>query len=431
MSQTLNPPSFYILCGNATYNRGDRFNLAAQTQLLQQTFPKCKITVASYNAELDADWYNNVTIVQRSMFFFSREQIRQICASDMVIWGGGALIADNACRLLIPWWGVQLFFIRFILRKPIMAWAHGTVLETRVGRWCARKIYNWCSIITVRDRGSLEDVLSLNTTTTPHFAADPACMISPSAPRIGKNILQQESVSLHRPLVGITLTFWPFYSNKKDVFPYMLGRKLGLRTSENNTQLQLFLSRMRSIAEHIIAKHHVDVLFLPRYPNTTWEDIPLTKSLIRDSKYHHHMRIIEKDIYSPEEYASIWHHLEFSISTALHDTIISTALDVPCYQFAYERKGVNFYEDLHLTQCMSTWDELLGTEKEFDRILKRVDAYYKTRHNHSAFLQKWKEEYRSRAESNATHLARMLDIQVTPTTVHSHAYKDLQPLVVH
>ncbi len=95
------PTRICILCGNAAHNRGDRANLSAQISLLRTRLPDADITVCSDRPDIDKSWYG-VTIVPRGMPC-SLRLFHALKKADVVVWGGGALIADNAGRLLIPY----------------------------------------------------------------------------------------------------------------------------------------------------------------------------------------------------------------------------------------------------------------------------------------------------------------------------------------
>ena len=79
-------PKIYILCGNATYNRGDRGNLTAQLDLLLERFPGADITIDSFRKDIDEHWYP-VRVIERGAFL-SFKQLAYLARADVVVWGG-------------------------------------------------------------------------------------------------------------------------------------------------------------------------------------------------------------------------------------------------------------------------------------------------------------------------------------------------------
>jgi hypothetical protein len=77
--------NLYILCGNATFNRGDRVNLLAQIQLLKHKFPDADINVDSFRPEVDQAWYG-VRVVKRSWFLSPHKFVFSVasCSNDEV-----------------------------------------------------------------------------------------------------------------------------------------------------------------------------------------------------------------------------------------------------------------------------------------------------------------------------------------------------------
>ena len=123
------PKRFVILCGDATYNRGDRGNLTSQLDLIRTQFPDAHITVDSFRPEVDKHWYE-AEVLSRSLKSW-RSHLKAILRADAVIWGGGALLVDHSSRIKIPYWTVRIALIK-CLRKPVMVWAQGMIIKTRL-----------------------------------------------------------------------------------------------------------------------------------------------------------------------------------------------------------------------------------------------------------------------------------------------------------
>lgn len=398
------PSSFFILCGNTAYNRGDRLNLSAQINLLQDSFPDCKITTSSFKPEQDAKWYN-ATIVPRGKYIINKAERTAIKQSNIVIWGGGALIADNSCRILIIFWAVQISIVRLWLRKPVMAWAHGVITNTLLGRLFANIPYSLCSAITVRDSNSLQAIKRISpallkkTTLT----ADPAIFIKESidqCPKEIKSLLKADKMN-----IAISATFWPFYYHTNDIIPYILLRKFKNQRYRNQYQINVYLKGLQAIAEHFIVQHNANIIFLPHYPHTSWPDTEYLQRIKSASSYEKHITIEEGDLLNPNQYATLWKQCDFGVTVSLHQTTVALAMDTPCFQLTYEPKGVDFYNVLGLQAHMADWGALFDSKK-----YPALHAAISYSFNNSAELLSNSKKHISTIKTNALQNIEVLKI---------------------
>lgn len=350
-------PQFFILCGNTAYNRGDRLNLTAQIYVLRNAFPHCKITTSSFKPEQDAQWYK-ANIVPRGKYILNQAERTAIAQSDIVIWGGGALIADNSCRSLIVFWAIQICMVRFWLRKPVMAWAHGVIVNTKLGRLFAKIPYSLCQVITVRDSNSLNAIKCISpklvqkTTQT----ADPAILIQKSPHQLPSKI--KAMLSNDRINIAISPTFWPFYYHTNDIIPYILLRKFKSQRYRDQKRIHAYLQGLQHITEHLIINHNANIILLPHYPHSSWPDTEYLQRIKANSQYSKNIHIETGDALSPNEYAALWEHCDFGVTVSLHQTTVALAMNTPCFQLTYEPKGVDFYNTLGLQKHMADWQAL-------------------------------------------------------------------------
>lgn len=367
----IKPKSFFILCGNTAYNRGDRLNLSAQIDLLQDSFPDCTITTSSFKPEQDAKWYN-ATIVPRGKYVLNKAERAAIKQCDIVIWGGGALIADNSCRILIAFWAVQISIVRLWLRKPVIAWAHGVITNTLLGRILANIPYSLCKTITVRDSNSLAAIkrISPKLLKKTTLTADPAVFIKSSPqdlPKVLHTILGKNKMN-----IAISPTFWPFYYHTNDIIPYILLRKFKSQRYRNQIQINAYLQGLQRITDHLISQYDANIILLPHYPDGSWPDTEYLQRIKANSQYSHNIHVETGDTLSPNEYASLWQQCQFGITVSLHQTTVALAVGTPCFQFTYEPKGVDFYNALGLENHMSDWKVLFDKAHHL-RMQKKID----------------------------------------------------------
>lgn len=395
----------FILCGNAAYNRGDRANLTAQIALLKSQFPGTEISVGSYRADVDRNWYD-AKVIDRGRFF-SWAMLREIRTCDAVIWGGGALIADNGGRLLIPYWLGVITFVRCVLRKPVMMWAHGIVTETQLGRMFARILLRFPDMVTVRDLESLETAKALGCSRC-ILTADPAILLRPESVERGKEILREQGIPEDdRPLFAIAPTFWHLYHQNGDLLPYQWAKSLGFRKSRAAQGIERTIDALTKLADVMIEQHGCRILLLPRYPSDPWNEERILEKIKARSRSPENMFVYHGDAYAPREYFSLWHSFDCLISVALHDAIVATALGVPCAHIFYEPKGKSFFERIGSKDRLLSFERFLkqGGPLEVAAIVDRILQNWPTL---KPSIERSAEGLQEAARANALHLDRML-----------------------
>src|SRR5690606_27767209 len=163
--------------------------------------PNATLVVDSSRPEIDRHWYD--AVILRRGIIPNAEQRYWLKKADIVICGGGALLADNSCRLLVPYWFFLLAYVKKILRKPLMVWANGLVLETSLGQLLAKHALNFADCITVRDIGSYNLCKMLGVSSPYEQTADPAMLLSPGPKEDGEAILKAEGIPMDRPIFCI------------------------------------------------------------------------------------------------------------------------------------------------------------------------------------------------------------------------------------
>lgn len=363
--------NIYILCGNAAFNKGDRGNLDTQIKILRSAYPEAEITYDSYRSEVDRNWYNAKVLPRGWLLSFA--QIKGIRKADIVVWGGGALICDNSFRALIPMWLVIIGFIRLVLRKPIAAWAHGVILDTRFGRFFAKFVYQLVDIIAVRDQNSYAAIKSLGKLNAPVIlTADPAILLEPKSAETGRMLLSELGLQVGgaKKIIAISPTYWPFYHRSSDFFPLMLKAKFGFK-SPSHPKLNVFNIALETLVVRLVNEYDAQVLLLPRYSSQPWKDLEYLKKIRDNCQMNQRVFVYDQDIYSPEAYTSMYYHFDMLVSTALHDLIFATALDRPCVNLFYEPKGRDFFKALGSDDRMMDWNCLFESDGT-ERVLAKV-----------------------------------------------------------
>jgi len=340
--------TIYILCGDATYNRGDRGNLTAQIDLLRSTIDGVTIYVDSYRPEVDKFWYNADRTIRRGLIL-SREQVKYIKKADLIVWGGGALLADNASIVKIPYWFFVIWFIRKILGKPIMAWAHGLVISSRLGKLFGRAVLNLTALVTVRDLTSFQTLKDIGVDVPPlHLTADAATIIVPSNSEAAKLIFEAEGIPFSdRPLIAICNTFCSFHYDARAVIPYMVAKPLGLIKDNYEERIKPIRDGLVTLTDRFVEEMGCNVLYIPTYPAPWENDLVHFEKMIASVKYPGSTFLLRGDQYAPKDYLSMWNYFKGVVTIPLHHAIFSTVMDVPCVSLYYEPKGEDFFAQIN------------------------------------------------------------------------------------
>jgi polysaccharide pyruvyl transferase WcaK-like protein len=290
----------------------------------------------------------------------SREQREGLKRADLVVWGGGALLADNACRTLVPFWFLVITYVKLVLRKPVVTWAHGLVLNTRLGRLLARRTLEMTDSITVRDANSLEAAVNCGVPRERvRKTADPAITLAPGPTSAGRKILADLGISLTRPVFVISPTFWHLYHKSNDIIPYIFAQRLRGRARRNQDEFTRYCAGLSGIVDRCVARG-ADVLFLPRYPCPPWKDVELLQEIAAGRPDR--VFVLTRDDYPPADYFAIFRVASLVISVALHDAMFAISQLTPCLNLYYEPKGSDFYREIGLDEFAPPWTEMLSEE---------------------------------------------------------------------
>ncbi len=344
------------MCGDATYNRGDRINLMSQIDLLRANFQNCKIYFDSYRPEIDEKWYTAIPVKRH--YFPSKTQIKLMKQADVIIWGGGALLTDNASRTKIPYSAFLITYIKWRTKKPIMAWAQGMVINTKLGKFFAKIPLRLVDKITVRDYGSYQAVKKVDPKLEVVLTADPAVLAQQKPNQNYLDIFNAEKIPTNsRPLIAIATTFCSFHYNPNVIIPWKLARKMGIKPKYNTRKLDQIICNLAQIADKIVENLNADILLLPTYPAPWENDLPYFEKIQNLAKNKKNIHLLRQDVYSPALYISMWKRFSAVISIPMHHCIISVLNNTPCVNIYYEEKGKQFFERLKAT------DRLISIEK--------------------------------------------------------------------
>ena len=292
-------------------NAGDEAMLAAMVEVLSDINPQVNITVISANPQ-DTRERHGVSSIGWLDFGAIFSALRQ---ADILLSGGGSLLQNVTSRRSLYYY-LFIIFIAQLVKTPVMLYAQGIgPVNGKLARWIMGYIGNKVKLITVRDRGSLQELAEMGIN-KPHIEAtsDPVHAIHQVDKNLGRHILQQYGAAGAKPVVGISVREWCGLTHYKEV--------------------------MAQAADAIAEEFSARVVFLPmQYP----EDVKTAEMVAAMTKGD---VVVLQEEYSTSELLSIVGNLDLLIAIRLHALIFAGVMGVPMIGVSYDPKVERFLESV-------------------------------------------------------------------------------------
>lgn len=292
-------------------NAGDEAMLAAMIEVLSDMEPKINITVISADPA-ETEKRHGVKAVS---WMNIGEIIGALRRADLLISGGGSLLQNvTSSRSLYYYLGI--IWLAQFMGRPVMLYAQGIgPIYGGFARGLMRYLGNRAAFITVRDKGSREEIDSLGITGSRlEVTADPVLAIHPVDKSIGREILRKNRASGAKLVVGISVREWRDWEYYKDV--------------------------LAVAADRIVEELGARVVFLPmQYP----EDVKTAELIVRKCKQP--MTVLN-DEYSTSELLSIVGNVDILISIRLHALVFAGVMGVPMLGISYDPKIDRFMDSI-------------------------------------------------------------------------------------
>ncbi|MBS3900059.1 MAG: polysaccharide pyruvyl transferase CsaB [Dethiobacter sp.] len=243
--------------------------------------------------------------------------VRAILASHALISGGGGLLQDSTGRGLSILYYLGLVLLANLFGKKTIIYAQGIgPIRKKFNRLLTRLIVNRVSLVSVRDQGSLDELLKLGVTRLPLIlTADPAILLAPSDPN-GKAAAFTATLPAGKPVVGIAVRSW----------------------QDEVKTLRTIAAAADCIARELAA---VTVLVPMHYP----EDLAAAEKLACLMKSP---TVILQEPLAPGELLAVFNSFSLVVAMRLHALIFAALAAVPLLGIAYDRKVCAFLELLGL-----------------------------------------------------------------------------------
>ena len=302
-----------VLCGYYGFgNGGDEALLATLLQLLPVHVSPL---VLSANPRLTSQLHGVETCHRKDPVGL----VQVLRTSQAFIWGGGSLLQDATSRFS-PVYYAGLMGLAQGLGLRTVAWAQGIgPLQRATTRWLARRSFQGCHAITVRDPASAALVATWDVPAI--LAPDPVWALE-SQPATTLELLPA-------PRVAVVLRAHPQLTPTR-----LQALSQALATFQTQTQTSLLL--------------------IPFQPS---QDLAIAQSL------HAHLPKVSQilQLSNPKELKGVFQVTEMAIAMRLHALIMAAAEGCRCFAISYDPKVQQLVNDLH---CPSWAIDRLPTDPQ-------------------------------------------------------------------
>ena len=318
-------------------NGGDEAMLAAMLEVLREEVSDLQVTVISLNPDYTKRRHNVDAVPMPDIFSI----IKKIRAADLLISGGGSLL-QNVTSGRSLYYYLAIIFFALACGKKVMLYAQGI---GPVRGFLAHKfmnlIVNRVDLITVRDRGSLEELSRLKITRPKIFCtADPVLAIKPVPLEFGKKILARHSKTDNK-FIGVAVRHW-------------LG-------------WERFQTELAQALDRIIEATGATIVFIPmKFP----EDI---RSAVSTAALMKKNCVVLEEEFSTKEILSVVGCMEVLIGVRLHALIFAGVMGVPMVGISYDPKIERFLDSVGEKPSGNMAD--VTADKIFDETLKKFSEH--------------------------------------------------------
>lgn len=302
-----------VLIGGVGYglgNVGDEGILEGIVQDIRSVIPAVDITVLTWRPEATANLLGVRAVRTRI-----QSVVEQVARSDVVICGGGSIIAEYYDRHAsiteklksYPGYPLTLVTLAKGLRKKVMVYAVGVepIESPWFKRWVARSL-NLVDAFTVRDEASKQLLSEWGDVSRVAVAADPAFNLSPPPAKVTDEFLRAQGLEFpnNALLVGMSFAYEPRFVKKLD------------------EQIDFFTE----LAQELIVENNAYIILIPMNTNPVLDCQGLTRVAQRLPTGR---VAILKGNYYPSQVIGLVSRLDLVISSRMHLLIFSAIANTP------------------------------------------------------------------------------------------------------
>lgn len=201
-------------------NAGDEALLSAITSSIGRLAPEADFTVFSGLPHRTQELHDISAVYYLNLW----KIIKTLRSTDLLISGGGSIFQDITSGRSLPYYIGIVALARFF-DKPVIFYAQGVgPIKRGLSRFLMRLIGNHATIITLRDKDSMDYLHSIGVNQPPmKVTADPVFTLQPTE----KNIVEMKQYFLQvnlegRPSIGVSLREWQTLNDYAGTFAALL-----------------------------------------------------------------------------------------------------------------------------------------------------------------------------------------------------------------
>ena len=319
-------------------NGGDEAMLAAILQTLRELDGELNFTVISLNPEYTKKRHNVDAVAWLNVWAI----VKKILSADLLISGGGSLLQNVTSRRSLYYY-LGIIFLAKIFGKKIMLYAQGI---GPIRGTLAHKLMNWIvnrvDLITVRDKGSLEELKRLQITKPKIFCtADPVLAIKPVSLEVGKKILERHKLeNSGEKFIGVSVRRWMHWESCR--------------------------SNLTKALDKLVEELGVKIIFLPMQFPEDVKAAKLTAELMEKNS-----TVIDEEL-STAEILSLVGCMDILISIRLHALIFAGVMGAPMLGISYDPKIERFLDSIGEKPLGTLAD--VTAEKIFEGVKEKISA---------------------------------------------------------
>ena len=320
-------------------NGGDEAMLAAMLEVLREEISDLNVTVISLNPEYTKRRHNVDAVPMPDVFSI----IKKIRAADLLISGGGSLL-QNVTSGRSLYYYLAIIFFALALGRKVMLYAQGIgPIRGALAHKLMNLIVNRVDLITVRDRGSLEELARLKITRPKIYCtADPVLAIKPVPLDLGEKILARHSIRKSaEKFIGVAIRHWIGWER--------------------------FQVELADALDKIVEKTGAKIIFIPmKFP----EDIRAAQSTAALMKNSY---VVLDEEFTTQEILSLVGCTDVLIGVRLHALIFAGVMNVPMLGISYDPKIERFLDSIGEKPLGNMSD--VTAQKIFDATLEKLSAH--------------------------------------------------------
>ena len=348
-----------LIVGHDTFeNKGCQALIYTTTRILKDTFPSAQFKVFSWDPAYDAPRFNQTDIPceflqhkfnfnefspRNRFWLFLNETLKirtekilyapqyfydSLSWADLVVVSGGDILADYGER------SVKHYFfpiaVGIALGKPVYVFAQSiSPYKSKEILKFAKYYLNKVSLITVRERLSLEYLKNIGIKAPLHLTADPAFTLMPCSDSRLNEIVQAENLPhTNSPIIGLSVS------------------ETATRWSDSSHED--FTNVMAEACDKMIDKYKAKIVFVPHvgYPNDPANDDRVVGKAIKSLMVNKQDAFLIEGDYSCKELKAVIGRCALFIGARTHATIASASMLVPTIALAYSIKAFGIMEDI-------------------------------------------------------------------------------------